>query len=119
MCLGRAGSEAMRLLLCQGVMCRRGKCPVRIRILNLRGNARTPPVPVRRFLKRHPTHGQTSNGLPTLMLWMLTSSSERQGPAGAVEDPALCNAISAGECEEAKGCDSSASSSPHLCRTSA
>ena len=29
-----------------------------------------------------------------------------------MEDPALCNAISAGECEEAKDCDSSASSSP-------
>ena len=34
------------------------------------------------------------------------------GPPTAVEDPALCNAISAGECEEAKDCDSSASSSP-------
>ena len=44
--------------------------------------------------------------------WYGREPFERQGPVGAVEDPALCNAISAGECEEAKDCDSSASSSP-------
>ena len=40
------------------------------------------------------------------MIWQGTFQA-----SGAVEDPALCNAISAGECEEAKDCDSSASSS--------
>ena len=44
--------------------------------------------------------------------WYGREPFERQGPVDAVEDPALCNAISAGECEEAKDCDSSASSSP-------